>query len=163
MAKAALEMAVWELHARREGLPLYRVLGGRGGQHRGRRLDRAAAGRRALVERVEAEARGRATGASRSRSSRGSDRDLVAAVRARFPELPLMVDANSAYTLADAAALRRRWTRYGLMMIEQPLAWDDIVDHAALQRRIRTPLCLDESIRSAARRAPRAGPRAPAG
>jgi O-succinylbenzoate synthase len=84
----------------------------------------------------------------------GRDRDLVGAIRERFPELPLMVDANCAYTLADAEDLRAL-DDLGLMMIEQPLGWDDIVDHASLQRRLRTPLCLDESIRSAddARRA----------
>ena len=69
-----------------------------------------------------------------------------------------MVDANSAYTLADVAALRRSWTRYGLMMIEQPLAWDDIVDHAALQRaapHAGLPGRVDPRRR---RRAPRARP-----
>ena len=147
MAKAALEMALWELHARREGLPLYRVLGGRGGT--------IAAGVSiglqndvpALLERVEAEV---AAGYRRIKIKikPGKDRELVAAVRARFPELPLMADANSAYTLDDAP-LFEELDRYGLMMVEQPLGWDDVVDHAALQRRIRTPICLDESIRSA--------------
>ncbi len=77
----------------------------------------------------------------------GRDLELVRRVRERFPDLPLMVDANSAYTLDDADHLRAL-DRFGLMMIEQPLAWDDIVDHVALQARLETPLCLDESIRS---------------
>jgi O-succinylbenzoate synthase len=146
MAKAALEMAVWELWARRQGVPLYRVLGGRGG--------RVAAGvsvglqrdAEALVDAVEAE---RAAGYRRVKIKikPGRDRELVAALRGRFPELPLMVDANSAYSLGDAPLLREL-DAYDLMMVEQPLAWDDIVDHAALQRQLRTPLCLDESIRS---------------
>lgn len=147
MAKAALEMAVWELWARRESVPLYRALGGRGGRVAAGvsiGLQRDAA---ALVDKVEAE---RAAGYRRVKIKikPGHDRELVAALRARFPELPLMVDANSAYTLADAP-LFRALDAYGLMMAEQPLAWDDIVDHAALQKQIRTPLCLDESILSA--------------
>jgi O-succinylbenzoate synthase len=107
----------------------------------------------ALVERVAEEV---AAGYRRVKIKikPGHDRELVEAVRARFPELPLMVDANSAYTLADAP-LFQEMDRHALMMAEQPLAWDDVVDHAALQRLIRTPVCLDESIHSAedARRA----------
>ena len=153
MAKAALEMALWELWARREGQPLWRTLGGRPG--------RIAAGvsiglqrdESALVEKVAEEV---AAGYRRVKLKikPGRDRALVEAVRARFPRLPLMVDANSAYTLADAESLAAL-DAYGLTMIEQPLAWDDIVDHAVLARRLATPVCLDESIRSAedARRA----------
>ncbi len=72
----------------------------------------------------------------------------VRAVRERFPDVPLQVDANSAYTLADAATLRAL-DDFGLLLIEQPLAHDDIVDHAQLQRQLATPVCLDESIHSA--------------
>jgi O-succinylbenzoate synthase len=147
MAKAALEMAVWELAARREGKPLHAVLGGRGGTIAagvsiGLQPDDAA-----LVERVAVEA---AAGYRRIKVKikPGRDRASIAAVRARFPDLPLMADANSAYTLEDAA-LFEEMDRFDLMMVEQPLGWDDIVDHAALQRAIRTPVCLDESIRSA--------------
>jgi O-succinylbenzoate synthase len=153
MAKAALEMAAFELHARREGAPLWRVLGGRGGEVASGvsvgLQDRDAA----VLEKVETEV---AAGYRRVKVKikPGRDRLLVAALRARFPTLPLMVDANSAYTLADLP-LFRELDGFDLMMVEQPLAWDDIVDHAALQREIRTPVCLDESIRSAddARRA----------
>ncbi len=146
MAKAALEMAVWELHARREGVPLYRVLGGRGGQIATGVSIGLQPTTAALLERVGEEV---AAGYRRVKIKikPGHDRDLVVAVRARFPDLPLMVDANSAYTLADAG-LFGEMDRYSLTMIEQPLAWDDMVDHAALQRRIRTPVCLDESIHS---------------
>jgi O-succinylbenzoate synthase len=146
MAKAALEMAVWELWARREGVPLWRVLGGRGGEidagvSVGLQKDEGA-----LLEKVETEA---AAGYRRVKVKIKPGRDvaLVAAVRARFPRLPLMVDANSAYTLADADHLGAL-DRFALTMIEQPLGWDDLVDHAALQRRLATPVCLDESIRS---------------
>ena len=153
MAKAALEMAVWDLWAQRQGVPLYRLLGGRGG--------RIAAGvsiglqesEAALLTRVETEV---AAGYRRIKIKikPGRDLALVEAVRRRFPDLALMVDANSAYTLADGARLRAL-DPYRLTMIEQPLAWDDVVDHATLQRQLQTPLCLDESIRSAddARRA----------
>jgi O-succinylbenzoate synthase len=146
MAKAALEMASFELWARREGVPLYRLLGGRGGEVAagvsvGLQRDDAA-----LVDRVASEL---SAGYRRVKLKIKPGRDLsaVEAVRSSFPDLPLMVDANSAYALADAERLARL-DRFGLMMIEQPLGWDDIVDHAALARRLATPICLDESIRS---------------
>ena len=78
---------------------------------------------------------------------------LRAAREALGPDAPLMADANNAYTLADADRLDRSSTTLGLMMIEQPLAWDDLVRHAELQKRLRTPICLDESITSARARA----------
>jgi o-succinylbenzoate synthase len=153
MAKAALEMAVWELEARREGVPLHRLLGGRGGEIASGvsiGLQRDAT---ALLEKVAAEV---AAGYLRIKIKikPEHDRDLVEAIRGRFPTVPLMVDANSAYSLADVP-LFQSLDAFDLMMVEQPLAWDDIVDHAALQARIRTPVCLDESIHSAddARRA----------
>ncbi len=77
----------------------------------------------------------------------GYDLQLAAAVRERFPTTPVMLDANSAYTLADAERLRQL-DEFNLMMIEQPLAHDDLLDHAALQAQIRTPVCLDESVES---------------
>ena len=146
MAKAALEMAIWELWARRDGVPLWRLLGGRGGEidagvSVGLQKDEVA-----LLERVDVEV---AAGYRRVKVKIKPGRDvaLVAAIRARFPRLPLMVDANSAYTL-EAADHLRELDRFSLTMIEQPLGWDDIVDHAVLQKRLATPLCLDESIRS---------------
>ncbi len=145
MAKAVLEMAVHELWARREGVPLFRVLGGRGGEIQsgvsvGLQRDDAA-----LVETVAREV---AAGYRRVKIKikPGRDRKLVMALREHFPELPLMVDANSAYTLGDTEALQAL-DGFALTMIEQPLAWDDIVDHATLQKRLTTPICLDESIR----------------
>jgi O-succinylbenzoate synthase len=77
----------------------------------------------------------------------GWDANAVEAVRARFPDIALTVDANSAYTLADVP-LFRAMDAHRLMLIEQPLAFDDISDHAKLQHQIETPVCLDESIRS---------------
>ncbi len=147
MAKAVLEMAVWELWARREGAPLYRVLGGRGGTIASGVSVGLQPSIQALVDKVAEEV---AAGYRRIKIKikPGKDRDLVAAIRDRFPTVPLMVDANSAYTLGDVA-LFQGLDAFGLMMVEQPLAWDDIVDHAALQRAIATPVCLDESIHSA--------------
>ena len=153
MAKAALEMAVWELWARREGQPLWRVLGGRGGFIQSGVSVGLQRDETALVEAVTREV---AAGYRRVKIKikPGRDLELVEALRSRFPELPLMVDANSAYTLADAERLQAL-DRFWLMMIEQPLGWDDIVDHATLSKRLATPVCLDESIHGAedARRA----------
>jgi O-succinylbenzoate synthase len=76
---------------------------------------------------------------------RGQDVDWVRAVRERFPDLPLMVDANGDYTLDDADHLAQL-DQFGLTMIEQPLSYSDIYQHSLLQRQLATPLCLDESI-----------------
>jgi O-succinylbenzoate synthase len=147
MAKACIEMAIWDLGAKRAGQPLSRFLGGSG--------ERIACGVAiglqpsidALLARIEEELSG---GYQRVKLKikPGHDADIAEAVRDRWPDLPFMLDANSAYTLADAPVFERiDGTRP--MMIEQPLAHDDIVDHAALQKRIRTPVCLDESIHHA--------------
>jgi O-succinylbenzoate synthase len=79
----------------------------------------------------------------------GWDVEPVEAIRTRFGDVPLMVDANAAYTL-DAARHLAALDQFGLMMIEQPLAYDDLADHAQLQRSLATPICLDESIDSVA-------------
>jgi o-succinylbenzoate synthase len=146
MAKAGLEMAVWDLFARQAGQPLYRLLGGRGGTIAAGVSVGLQKDADALVDKVarEVEAGYRRI---KIKIKPGRDKALVEAVRKHFPAVPLMADANSAYTLADAP-LFRELDAYDLMMVEQPLAWDDIVDHAELQRGMRTPICLDESIRS---------------
>ena len=76
---------------------------------------------------------------------KGKDVEYVAAVRERFPDLPLMADANGDYRLEDAAHLARL-DAFGLTMIEQPLSYADIWEHSLLQKELTTPLCLDESI-----------------
>src|SRR5436305_6694208 len=78
----------------------------------------------------------------------GNDVEVVRRVRQRYPDLPLQIDANSAYTLADLDLLRQL-DAFNLLLIEQPLAHDDIIDHARLQAVLKTPVCLDESIHSA--------------
>ncbi|MGC8792575.1 MAG: o-succinylbenzoate synthase [Bryobacteraceae bacterium] len=148
MAVGGLEAAVWDLEARMKGLPLWAHIGG--GAHKaipcgvsiGIQENVAA-----LLARIERELK---AGYQRIKIKikPGWDVEVVREVRRQFPRIRLMVDANSAYALADAEHLRRLDEFY-LMMIEQPLAHDDIVDHAELQRRLETPICLDESIRSA--------------
>ncbi len=146
MAKAAVEMAAWDLFARQQGVSLSRVLGGtrnaiEAGVSIGIQdsLDE-------LLERVEIE---RAAGYRRVKIKikPGWDIDAVGRIRARFGDVPLMVDANAAYTIDDEAHLAGL-DEFDLMMIEQPLDYDDLRDHARLQRRLRTDICLDESIDS---------------
>ena len=148
MAKAAVEMAAWELFARQQGVPLARVLGGSRS-----RIDSGVSigiqdGIDALLERVRVEL---AAGYRRIKIKikPGWDLEPAERIRAAFGAIPLMVDANAAYQLADAGHLQAL-DPFDLMMIEQPLDYDDIRDHAALQRQIRTPICLDESIHSVA-------------
>jgi len=147
MAWGGFEAAVWDLEARLLDRPLWRHIGG----------DRAeipcgvSIGIQesvpALIATIEREL---ACGYQRIKIKikPGWDVDVVCEVRRALPSIRLMVDANSAYTLADADHLRRLDDFY-LMMIEQPLAHDDIIDHAELQLKLATPLCLDESIRTA--------------
>ncbi|MBZ5556132.1 MAG: o-succinylbenzoate synthase [Acidobacteriia bacterium] len=146
MAKAAVEMAAWDLFARLGGMPLCRAIGGA----RGRIVSGVSIGIQpsldALAAKVEHEL---AAGYRRIKIKIKPGWDLapVEFLRARFGAIPLMVDANAAYTLADAVHLAAL-DAFGLMMIEQPLDYDDIADHAALQRMLKTPICLDESIKS---------------
>jgi O-succinylbenzoate synthase len=144
MAKAALEMAAWDLDARLAGRPLCERLGAAPrpieagvsigiqpsiDQLLARIQEELAAGYRRIKIKIKP----------------GWDRAPVEAIRDRLGDIPLMVDANAAYRLADAERLADL-DAFGLMMIEQPLGYDDLVQHAELQRRLRTPICLDESI-----------------
>ena len=148
MAKAAIETACWDLEARALGRPLWKHLGGvraeiSSGVSIGIQPEPAA-----LIEKIEKEL---AAGYQRIKIKikPGWDLKIIAQVREQFPEIRLMADANSAYTLSDVA-LFKELDQYNLMMIEQPLAHDDIFDHAELQKQIATPICLDESIHSSA-------------
>lgn len=144
MAKAGVEMAILDLLAKADGKSLAQVLGGTqakiptgvslGIESRVEDLvERVAAARGSGYRRVKLKIRPR------------WDVDVVAAVRQSFPDLPLMVDANAAYALEDADHLKRL-DEFSLTMIEQPLEAGDLVDHAELAKRIRTPICLDESV-----------------
>jgi o-succinylbenzoate synthase len=148
MAKAAVEMAAWDLYARQRGEPLSAALGGT--------RDRIASGvsigiQDSLDELVRKVAIERAAGYQRVKIKikPGWDVDAVTAVRKHFGSIPLMVDANAAYSVEDGSADRlAELDGFDLMMIEQPLDYDDIMEHASLQRRLKTPICLDESIKS---------------
>ncbi len=145
MARATVEMAFWDLWAKSLNLPLQTVLGGTGeaidvgvslgiGPISGT-LDRVASHLQQGYKRIKLKVKP------------GHDIGLLRAVRDTFPAAHLTVDANCCYTLADSALIGQM-DDFGLDYIEQPLAWDDIHDHATLQQRIRTPLCLDECIRT---------------
>lgn len=147
MAKAMVEMAFWDLWARSLGEPLYALLGGV--------RDRVPVGvslgiQPDLAATIEAVSKHLDAGYQRIKLKikPGWDTQVVAAVRERFPEAHLTVDANSAYRLSDARTLARL-DAYELDYIEQPLAYDDLLDHARLAERIATPVCLDESVVSA--------------
>lgn len=149
-ARAALEITWWVLEARRRGVPLHVALGGTG--------EAVAVGADFGVQDSLDTLMARIQGALDAGFPRiklkfrpGWDRDMVAAVRATFPRATFHVDCNAAYTLADAD-LFRSLDRYRLAMIEQPLADDglSLLDHATLQARIETPICLDESGHSLA-------------
>ena len=148
MAKAAIETACWDMEAKLAGQPLWRHLGG---VH-----EEIACGVSigiqespdALIEKIEKEV---SAGYQRIKIKikPGWDIDIVRRVRERFPEIRLSGDANSAYSLEDVD-LFSKLDEFNLMMIEQPLAHDDMFDHAELQNAIKTPVCLDESIKTPA-------------
>ena len=144
MAKAGVENALWDIEAQQKGIPLWQLLGGTRkeitcGVSLGIRPNAAA-----LVNKVEQEL-GCGYHRIKLKIKPGKDLDFVAAVRKQFPDIMLSVDANSAYSLQDTDHLRNL-DQFDLIMIEQPLGWDDIYSHARLQSQIRTALCLDESI-----------------
>jgi len=145
-AKAGLEGAVWDLRAQEVSKPLWAMLGGAkrplaSGAAIG--LMPTLAGLLERVERFLAEGYRRI----KIKIAPGHDVELVHAVRRRFGGIPLMVDANAAYRIEEADIFERL-DEFGLMMIEQPLAREALREHAELQRRIRTPICLDESAES---------------
>jgi o-succinylbenzoate synthase len=148
MAKAAIETACWDLEAKSAEAPLWKHLGGVHseipcGVSIGIQDSPAQ-----LIEKIDKELR---AGYQRIKIKikPGWDVDIVRRVRERFPQIQLMGDANSAYTLNDVP-LFKALDEYKLMMLEQPLAYDDMFDHAELQKQIQTPICLDESIKTAA-------------
>jgi O-succinylbenzoate synthase len=148
MAKGGVETAVWDLEARLAQKALWQHIGGM-------REEIACGVSIGLQESLEAllakVTREVEAGYQRIKIKikPGQDLTLVEAVRSKFPSIRLSVDANSAYSLQDIDLLKRL-DQYRLMMIEQPLAAGDLVDHAKLQREINTPICLDESIRTVA-------------
>lgn len=144
MAKAALETALWDVEAQQRGLPLWKLLGGTRpeiacGVSLGIRDNPQE-----LIAAVENELK---AGYQRIKMKikPGKDLEFVAAVRKHFSKIKLMADANSAYRLADTEFLKK-FDAFDLMMIEQPLEWDDMYHHSKLQPLLKTPICLDECI-----------------
>jgi o-succinylbenzoate synthase len=148
MAKATIENALLILLAEQKGVPLHELLG----RPARKIMSGLSIGLKdttdqllAAVERAVARGYHRV----KMKVKKGQDVDWVRAVRQRFPDVPLMVDANGDYTLADVELLQQL-DEFDLMMVEQPLSYSDIIEHAALQKVMRTAICLDESIHSLA-------------
>lgn len=143
-AKAGLDLAWWDLHARKQGQPLYKLLGGQSPEVT---VGADFGVMDSIDELVGKVGEALAAGFQRVKLKfrPGWDIPMVRAVRAKYPDAVLHVDCNSGYRLDDAA-LFRELDDYRLAMFEQPLAHDDLLDHAELQKQVRTPVCLDESI-----------------
>ena len=144
MAKAVLESAIWDAEAKQKNVPLWKLLGGvRQEISCGVSIGIQPTAEE-LIANVEKEL---AAGYQRIKIKikPGQDVNRVEALRKRWPQIRLMADANSAYSLEDTALLEQL-DAFGLMMIEQPLGWDDIYSHVKLQKQIETPICLDECI-----------------
>jgi O-succinylbenzoate synthase len=146
MAKGGLEAAIWDAEARAKNVPLWRHIGGS--------REEIPCGvsigiKPSIEEQIASVEKELAAGYQRVKIKvkPGWDAEPVARIRERFPLIKLMVDANSAYTENDFPLLQQLEAYY-LMMIEQPLGWDDIYAHAALQKILQTPICLDECIHS---------------
>ena len=146
MAKASIEGAVWDLYAKKKGISLAEAMGGTKeevdvGVSLG--LENTD---ELLLERIGEKVE---EGYKRIKVKikPGRDVEMVRKIREVYPDIPLMVDANSAYTLDDIDTLKAL-DEFNLMMIEQPLMAGDVIDHAKLQKQIKTPVCLDESIDS---------------
>src|SRR5215471_4483748 len=144
MAKACLEAAAWDAEAKQKGVPLSKLLGGT--------RDEIASGvsigiKDSLDELVATVKKELAAGYQRLKIKikPGKDLEPVKRLRQEFPRIKLMVDANCAYRMTDWALLKQLEAFY-LMMIEQPLGWDDLYGHVALQKKLQTPICLDECI-----------------
>ncbi|WLD95447.1 o-succinylbenzoate synthase [Alkalihalobacillus sp. AL-G] len=144
MAKSCLETALWDGYAKSQNKPLYEVLGGTRDQIEvgiaiGLQTDKPT-----LLKKVEGAVE-QGYKRIKIKIQPGTDIDVIESIRETYPDIPLMVDANSGYTLNDTDRLKR-FDPFNLMMIEQPLRYLDFVDHAKLQQQMSTPICLDESI-----------------
>lgn len=146
MAKAGIETACWDLEAKKLGIPLWQHIGG----SRTEIECGVSIGIQDSVEQLLEKIRTELDAGYRRIKVKIApewDYDVIKQVRAEFGDIKLMGDANSAYSLGDID-LFKRLDEFGLMMLEQPLAHDDMLDHAKLQGEITTPICLDESIKS---------------
>ncbi|WKA55560.1 o-succinylbenzoate synthase [Planococcus shixiaomingii] len=146
MAKSAVEGAIWDVYAKRKGIPLAQALGGT--------AEKIEVGISIGINENMQELIQTVGGFVKEGYKRikvkikpGFDVNVMRELRQQFPDVPMMADANSAYRLEDLDVLKQL-DQFGLTMIEQPLASDDIIDHAKLQPHLKTPICLDESIHS---------------
>lgn len=146
MAKSTIEGAIWDIYAQQTNQSLAKALGGE--------KETIDVGISIGIQPSTDDLINKVTGYVKDGFKRmkvkikpGYDIEPLRALREHFPDLPIMADANSAYSLADIAVFQEL-DELDLMMIEQPLAADDIIDHASLQKQISTPICLDESIHS---------------
>lgn len=146
MAKAGLEAAFWDMLAQAKNVSLAQLLGGT--------KDRIESGISIGIQKdiptlLEVIGQRREQGYKRIKLKvkPGWDISVLQAVRQHFPDVALMADANAAYTIADLSHLKR-FDEFGLLMLEQPLDYDDLIDHSTLQRELQTPICLDESIKT---------------
>jgi O-succinylbenzoate synthase len=147
MAKSAIESAIWDLYAKQQGISLSKALGGE--------KEEIEVGVSIGIQKTVEDLLEKVGGfleegykKIKVKIKPGVDVERIKAIRETFGyDVPLMADANSAYTLDQIATLKQL-DQFGLIMIEQPLAHDDIIDHAKLQKELQTPICLDESIHS---------------
>ncbi len=146
MAKAGIDEALWDLYAKQEGKPLYEIIGG---EKRPVKVGVSIGIKKTIEELLKTIGRRLNEGYERIKLKikPGVDVEIIDRVRREYPDILLQVDANAAYELSDMETLRRL-DKYNLLMIEQPLHYDDLLDHSVLKTKLHTPLCLDESIKS---------------
>lgn len=148
MAKAAMEMLLWDYHSKKAGKPISEYIGKSKGY--------ADVGISIGMDRTEATLKKIQAALDRGykrikvKIARGKEMGILTPIRDSFPDIPLSVDANTDYRLKDLETLKKL-DRFNLVYIEQPLEHDDIIDHAKLRKEISTPICLDESITSSER------------
>ena len=144
MAKSALEMAIWDLKSREQNQSLSRLLGGEKEKVQVGISIGIPESKEVLLQKV-ARAVERGYARIKIKIKPGWDVEPVKVLKEQFPELLLMVDANASFSLQDISTLKAL-DKYHLLMIEQPLNYSDLFEHATLQKQLRTPICLDESI-----------------
>ncbi|MDJ0509506.1 MAG: o-succinylbenzoate synthase [Crocosphaera sp.] len=143
-AKAAIETALWDLYSKMVKTPLWQLLRGKKQEIKIGGSVAITEDKNKLLEAIDLKIQ-QGYKRVKLKIKPGWDIQPLEIIRNNFPDVPLMADANSAYTLKDRELLKTL-DEFNLIMIEQPLAWDDIIDHAELQKHIKTPICLDESI-----------------
>ena len=146
MAKAAVENALLDLTAKKMNMPLYQLLGG----EKKKIMSGISIGIKENTDdllNIINDAVDKKYGRIKIKIKKGKDVDVLKIVRDRFPDIRLMADANADYTTDDADIIKQ-FDAFDLMMIEQPLNYDDIYFHSFIQKEINTPICLDESIKS---------------